>query len=415
MSRIPFSERLTSQAAIVDLMSDLGHALNVNPDTLFLGGGNPAYIPAFEKEIAKYLKQITEDEALLHSMLGIYQSPQGSEVLLVELARYFQDLGWPVSEENICVTNGSQSAFFMLINMLAGETQEGAQRKICLPLVPEYLGYADQGLHPESFSCHRPLIDIIGENGFRYQVDFSNIELDDSIAAICVSRPTNPSGNVLSKADIDRLGELADSHGIPLIVDCAYGGPFPNLVYEGEAISWCKNRIFVLSLSKLGLPGARTGIVVADPSVIRKLSSANTVLTLASGSFGPAIMTQLLKANALKDLCENTLKPFYAEKREAVQAIVRSELKGLPYRVHEADGAFFLWLWFEGLPISSGALYEQLKKKGVLVMDGEHFFFGQFPEWSHTKECLRLSYCADSATLESALKIIAAELRGLDW
>ncbi len=415
MPRTTFGERLTADAAIVDLMSDLGQALNVNPDMLFLGGGNPAHIPEFESVIAGYLKTIADDESLLHSVLGVYQSPQGSEVLLAELASYFQGLGWPVTEENVCITNGSQSAFFMLINILAGEALDGAQRKICLPIVPEYLGYADQGLHPESFQCHRPLIECLDEHSFRYEVDFDNLTLDDHCSAMCISRPTNPSGNVLSKEGLARLGALADEKGIPLIVDCAYGGPFPNLVYDGEAISWQKNRIFVLSLSKLGLPGVRTGIVVADPKVISKLSSANTVLSLASGSFGPALMTQLLKNQRLDSMCQDVLLPFYSSKRDEVQGLVEKNLKGLPYRVHKADGAFFLWLWFEGLPISSKELYERLKQRGVLVMDGEHFFFGQFEDWLHSKECIRLSYCAPKAVLERAFEIISEELRGLNW
>jgi valine--pyruvate aminotransferase len=348
-------------------------------------------------------------------MLGIYQSPQGAETLLEELAAYFQSLGWPVAEENICITNGSQSAFFMLINMFSGESESGLQRKICLPIVPEYLGYADQGLHPNAFDCRKPLIKVHGEHGFRYEIDFDQLVLDESSSALCVSRPTNPSGNVLSRADMERLGELADAHNIPLIVDCAYGAPFPNIVYEGETLPWQKNRIFVMSLSKLGLPGARTGIVVADRTLIKKLSSANTVLSLASGNLGPALLTQMLQDTALDEICRDVLFPFYLRKREEVLSLVSRHLEGIPYRIHDADGAFFVWLWFEGLPVPSSDLYRRLKDRGVLVMDGEHFFFGQFEDWSHSRECLRLSYCAEKDVLDRALNILSEELRALSW
>jgi valine--pyruvate aminotransferase len=256
---------------------------------------------------------------------------------------------------------------------------------------------------------------VHGERSFRYEIDFNQLVLDESSSALCVSRPTNPSGNVLSRADMERLGELADAHNIPLIVDCAYGAPFPNLVYEGEALPWQKNRIFVMSLSKLGLPGARTGIVVADRTLIKKLSSANTVLSLASGNLGPALLTQILKAKALDEICRDVLFPFYRRKREEVLSLISTHLEDLPYKVHDADGAFFVWLWFDGLPISSADLYQRLKDRGVLVMDGEHFFCGQFEEWSHSKECLRLSYCAETEALDRALYLLSEELRALAW
>ena len=55
--------------------------------------------------------------------------------------------------------------------------------------------------------------------------------MDESIGAICVSRPTNPTGNVLTDAEVYQLTDLARSHGIPFILDSAYGLPFPGIVF----------------------------------------------------------------------------------------------------------------------------------------------------------------------------------------
>jgi Alanine-alpha-ketoisovalerate (or valine-pyruvate) aminotransferase len=44
-----------------------------------------------------------------------------------------------------------RAVFFSLFNLLAGDMQDGSFRKILLPLVPEYIGYADQGLSTEMF------------------------------------------------------------------------------------------------------------------------------------------------------------------------------------------------------------------------------------------------------------------------
>jgi len=47
--------------------------------------------------------------------------------------------------------------------------------------------------------------------------------IPNDIGAICVSRPTNPSGNVLTDEEVERLGVLAQRHDIPLIIDCGTG------------------------------------------------------------------------------------------------------------------------------------------------------------------------------------------------
>lgn len=414
MSTLPpseFSEQLAAGASIVDLMADLGEALNVNPNMLFLGGGNPAHIPAFERKAADALRGICGDEEALHKLLGVYQSPQGSERLIALLVAYLQQQGWPITERNVCLTAGSQSAFFMLFNSLAGKASDGSVRKICLPLVPEYLGYADQGLSPAMFQTLRPKIELMAHHQFQYHIDFDSLTLSEDLAAICVSRPTNPSGNVIADTELARLGEMADARGIPLIVDCAYGKPFPGVLYGNESLLWRENRIYVLSLSKLGLPGVRTGIVIADESIIQTLVHTNTVVSLANGNLGPALLSAFLEAGELDSICDELIVPFYRRKREFALAKIAEYFRGIDYRVHRSGGAFFLWFWFPSLKISSTELYMRLKQKNVLVMDGAHFFFEHSDSWDHAKQCIRITYCAADEVLDEAIAIIADELR----
>mgnify|MGYP006998137383 CR=1 FL=1 len=61
----------------------------------------------------------------------------------------------------ICLTNGSQTAFFMLFNLFAGVLPDGREKKICLPLAPEYIGYADLGLTDDMFVSTRPLSSVL--------------------------------------------------------------------------------------------------------------------------------------------------------------------------------------------------------------------------------------------------------------
>ena len=122
--------------------------------------------------------------------------------------------------------------------------------------------------------CSRPaLIERESDGFFKYRLDIANLAVPDDVAAICVSRPTNPSGNVLTIAELEQLDAAARQRGVPLVIDAAYGLPFPGLQFEDGAAFWNDNVILCLSLSKLGLPGARTGIVVAHESVIEAITA----------------------------------------------------------------------------------------------------------------------------------------------
>lgn len=58
-------------------------------------------------------------------------------------------------------------------------------------LAPEYIGYGDAGIDDDIFVSYRPEIELLDQGLFKYHVDFSELKVDESVAAICVSRPTN--------------------------------------------------------------------------------------------------------------------------------------------------------------------------------------------------------------------------------
>ncbi|MBT8065287.1 MAG: aminotransferase class I/II-fold pyridoxal phosphate-dependent enzyme, partial [Xanthomonadales bacterium] len=259
-----FGEKFARDSGIVGLMDDLGNALLENPEMIMMGGGNPGRLPEAEAMFRRRLEHVMADPEQRHRLFGLYQSPQGDSAFRSEVATFLKgQFGWDLTAANVAISNGSQSAFFILFNLFAGTMSDGGHRTIHLPLTPEYLGYADSGLDPGFFSATRPEIELLGERLFKYHVDFDRLEVGPEAGALCVSRPTNPTGNVLTDDEIHHLDEIARSRGIPLIIDGAYGLPFPNILFTEARPHWNENTVLVLSLSKLGLPGVRTGIVVA--------------------------------------------------------------------------------------------------------------------------------------------------------
>lgn len=410
-----FGRQLASGSGIGELMDDLGHALAVGGDRIMmLGGGQPSHIPEMDALWRERVGQIVDTPGTLEQMLGHYEPPGGNHGFRTAVAELFQrQFGWKLGPENVGVTVGGQTAFFFLFNALAGQFSDGRRKRVLLPLVPEYIGYASQSVGSDFFAAVKPKIEMTGDHEFKYHVDFDQLRVDDDIAAICISRPTNPTGNVLTDEEVQRLAELAKQHGIPLIIDNAYGAPFPNAIFTSATPYWDENTILTLSLSKIGLPGTRTGIVVAREDVIQGLSSMTSIVGLANTNVGQAIVRPLIESGEILRLSDEVVQPFYRQKSEiACELVSESFDDNLPYRIHRSEGAFFLWLWLEDCPITSRQLYERLKERDVLVVPGSYFFFGLDDEpWPHRDQCMRISFTMDESVVARGLKIIGEEVR----
>ena len=411
-----FGTKFTSRSGILQLMDDLGQAMAGDGEMLMLGGGNPAQIPAMQSHFRQRMEQILQNGDEFERMVGNYDPPHGKPSFREALADLLhQQFGWSLSAKNIALTHGSQTAFFFLFNMFAGNFAAGRRKKILLPLAPEYIGYADVGLSEDFFVANRPDFEFLGDHIFKYRVNFNEVKVTDDIGAICVSRPTNPTGNVLTETEVNNLEMLARQHDIPLIIDNAYGLPFPNIIFSEAAPAWNKQIIMVMSLSKLGLPATRTGIVIADEPVIEALSAVNAISSLAPGGFGASLMLDLMQSGEIITLSRDIIRPFYQQRAEMAVEQLQHELDGVDFYIHKPEGAIFLWLWFKNLPISSQQLYERLKARRTLVVPGHYFYPGLSEEWRHKHECIRVTYSQDEATVREGLRIIAEEVkRGYD-
>ena len=406
-----FGARFSRPTGALELMDDLGRALG-DADLAFLGGGNPAKVPDVQAMVQRRLREIAEQPAELERMVSNYAHPAGDLPFRRALAKLLEtEYGWALTEDHIALTAGSQASFFLLFNLFAGRAENGDMRRLLLPMTPEYVGYADVGLDDGLIVSRRPAIDELSDRSFKYRVDFTSLELAADVAAVCVSRPANPTGNVLTDTELARLAAICEAASVPLIVDGAYGLPFPSIVFGQAEPLWNENIILCLSLSKLGLPGVRTGIVVAHPEIVTALTNMTAVLNLAVGSVGPVLAQPWVESGEILAVGRRAIMPFYRDKALRARDLLERELAGLPFRIHEPEGAFFLWLWLPGLPITSAELYRRLKSAGVLVLSGHYFFPGLDAQWRHRDECVRISYAQDDDVVARGVRLIAREVR----
>lgn len=393
-------------------MDDLGAAM-AKGNMRMLGGGNPAHIPAVQDRFRQRMMTILSEPHGFETMIGNYDGSHGNQAFIEALASMLREtFGWPITAKNIALTNGSQNAFFCLFNLFAGDMPDGSKKKILFPLTPEYIGYADAGLSDDFFTSHPPSIELLDDGLFKYHVDFESLEIGDDIGALCVSRPTNPTGNVLTDEEMQRLDALAQEKDIPFIIDNAYGTPFPNIIYTSAQPLWNSNTVVCMSLSKLGLPNLRTGIVIAREEIAAAIGGLNSVMHLAPGGIGACMAIDLVQNGEIMTMSREIIRPYY--ERKALQTLewFREELGNIPYRIHKPEGAIFLWLWLKDLPCTSAELYERLKARNTLIIPGHHFFPGRENDDNpHLHECIRVTYAQDEAEVHEGVKIIADEIR----
>jgi valine--pyruvate aminotransferase len=166
-----------------------------------------------------------------------------------------------------------------------------------------------------------------------------------------------------------------------------------------------------MSLSKIGLPSTRTGILIAREEIIDAVSSANAIVSLANGSVGQAIMQPLVESGEILRLSREVVKPFYLEKSRKARAWIDEAFSaaGVDYSVHLSEGSLFLWVWFRALRSNTYELYQRLKERNTIVVPGRYFSFGLEEPWDHADQCIRLNYAMDDEQVRRGIEIIAEE------
>ena len=405
---------------VARLMNDIAEALSSGRRIHMFGGGNPGRIAAVGERFTREFLHFAENDDFT-ALLGNYSSPQGESRVCEALCSIMkQQYGWPIEPANVALTNGSQSLYYGLLKLLSGDGGPGPVRPILFPKVPEYIGYLEV-IGKGAQLAAQPKIELIGDQLFKYHIDFAALEVaadscETGISAVCVSSPGNPVGDVLPLEDMRRLDDFARSRGVPLIIDNAYGAPFPSLIYDDAPTEpyYSDNSILTMSLSKVGAAGLRTGFIIAGAETIRRIAEYNAVQCLAPNSMALPL-AGLISSGGLSELAVKEIRPFYQRRRDLCSELLQQEFAGYPVRWHKPEGAFFMWIWFQQLPMAATELYQLLKKRGVIIIPGGHFQPGSpGAEPQHCNQCIRLSYSTSSESeIREGIAVLAEEVRRL--
>lgn len=210
--------------------------------------------------------KINLDEVLL-----CYGDHKGS----VDLRDVVAGLGKGLGTEDVLITAGASAALFIVASSLLDADQH---------LVVVRPNYATNIETPRAIGCGISLVDLDFESGFRLDIDKIEAAIRPNTKYVSVTYPHNPSGVMITAAELHALVELVERKGCLLLFDETYREmTFGSMLPVAASLS--PSVISVSSLSKTyGIPGIRIGwLICKDPALMQTFLAAKEQIGI-SGS-----------------------------------------------------------------------------------------------------------------------------------
>src|SRR5699024_4809820 len=262
--KMSLSERVknltpSSTLAISALASELkqqGH------DVIGLGVGEPDFnTPDYIIEAAK--RAMDEGKTKYTASGGIPELKQA----IVKKLKVDNDLDY--STEEIIVTSGAKHGLYALFQTILNPGDE-----VIVP-GPYWVSYPEQ----VKLAGGKPIIiETVEENHFKVTPEQLEAALTEKTKAIVINSPSNPTGMMYDKAELEKIGEICLKHNILMISDEIY----EQLIYTNEehvSIEEISNEIkeqtiIINGVSKTyAMTGWRIGFAAGPKEIIKAMTS----------------------------------------------------------------------------------------------------------------------------------------------
>jgi 2-aminoadipate transaminase len=342
--------------------------LTEQPDIISFAGGLPApeVFPLQQfREACNYVLDHFGPQSLQ------YSTTEGYRPLREMIARHTSRFNADATAENILITSGSQQALDFIGRLFVNRGDYIVVES------PTYLGAL------QAWNAY-------GAQYIAVQADEHGMIVDELEAALRIGPKfiyilpnfQNPSGSTMRLERRQKLVEIADKYGVPIIEDDPYG----QLRYEGEHIPsivsldndyrgpngghYAGNVIYLSTFSKLLAPGLRLGWVIAPPEVITKLVMTKQAADLHTPSFNQYVAYEVAKGGFLDEHVK-VIRATYKERRDVMIEMMEEMFPaGVTWR--KPAGGMFLWgILPEGMDAAE-VLKRAIEKK-VAFVPGESF------------------------------------------
>lgn len=255
-----------------------------------------------------------------------------------------------VPEESLLFGNGASELFMAIVH--------GVKPKKTVVPVPSFYGYEHA---VEAAGGEVIYYEMMRDAGFSLTQDFYSV-LTEDVELLFLANPNNPTGKLMRKEEIIRILEYCRDRGIYVVLDecfIEFGGSRHSMMSK---IGQFDHLILVRAFTKLfAIPGVRLGYLACSDGVLlrrieRQLPEWNISIFAQEAGRVCAGQTDFVRKTA-----------GYIRKEREFLAKGLAE-KG--YTVFPSSANFLLIHWEEN---RSGALYDKLLAKGILVRDCGNF------------------------------------------
>jgi 2-aminoadipate transaminase len=313
--------------------------LTEQPDIISFAGGLPAPEVFPVKEFRDACNAVLDQ----HGAQALqYSTTEGYLPLREMIARHNARYSVEVTADNILITSGSQQALDFIGRLFVNRGDYIVVES------PTYLGAL------QAWNAY-------GAQYISVPMDENGMIVDELESALrkgpkfiyVLPNFQNPSGCTLSLERRQKLVELADKYGVPIVEDDPYG----QLRYEGENIPsvvyldskfrgpngghYSGNVIYLSTFSKLLAPGLRLAWVIAPPEVIRKLVMAKQAADLHTSSFNQYVAHEVAKGGFLDEHVK-VIRATYKERRDVMLEMMEEMFPPEVSWTHP-QGGMFLW------------------------------------------------------------------------
>ena len=310
-----------------------------------------------------------------------YLAALGLPALRERIARHYREAyGVEVPAERVVVTTGSSGGFPLAF---LASFDAGDRVALAAPGYPAYRNIL-AALNLEA-------VDLPTSAADRFQPTVSALEKAGPIAGLIVASPSNPTGTMVTRAELTRLAEWCDARAVRLISDEIYHG----IVYDGEAATAAaasEHAIVVNSFSKyFSMTGWLVGWLVVPSELVRPIErlAQNFFISVPTLSQHAA-----LAAFDCRDELDGHVHRYKANRDLLMAGLPATGLD----RLTPAQGAFYLYADVAHRTNDSRDFCKRmLAEAGVATTPGVDF------DRARGTGTLRISFAGSTAEMEEAV------------
>ncbi len=341
--------------------------------------------------------QVIKDSAIAAINAGFtkYTAVDGiPELKNAVIAKLKRDNGLDYAPNQVIVSNGAKHSLFNLFQATINEGDE-----VIIP-APYWVTYPELVKY-----CSGTVVEIHTDDTSRFKITPEQLKsaITPKTKMLILTTPSNPTGSVYSKAELEALGDVLKGTDILVASDEMY----EKLVYDGEFTSAAAisedmyNRTITINgLSKsVAMTGWRFGYLAAkDPELIKAMKKLQSQSTSNICSITQKAAITGLDGSADEDI-EMMRKAFAERRDEAVDLF--NAIDGLS--VVKPDGAFYLFVNIQNFEKDSIKFAKELlEDTGVAVVPGAGF---------GSEGYFRFSFATDIESIREGIRRIEAFIK----